>query len=82
MSPSPGAACAGVTKPLLEGSGMLVFDAHLDVAWNAITWNRDQSQPVAELRRREADMSGPARGGCTVSFPELRKGKVRSPSRS
>ena len=31
----------------------LIFDAHLDLAWNAIDWNRDLRQPVAEIRRRE-----------------------------
>ena len=58
---------------------MLIFDAHLDLAWNALDWNRDLCQPVAEtLRRREREqhMSGKGRGESTVSFPELRRGGV------
>jgi len=58
---------------------MLAFDAHLDLAWNAIDWNRDLLQSVAEIRRRELSETGvdfKARGRNTVTFPELRKGKV------
>jgi membrane dipeptidase len=55
---------------------MLIFDAHLDLAWNAIDWNRDLLQPVADIRRQEAGLADKARGGNTVSFPELRRGKV------
>jgi membrane dipeptidase len=56
----------------------LLFDAHLDLAWNAIDWNRDLTQPVAEIRRRERDLKipGKARGESTVSFPDLRRGRV------
>jgi membrane dipeptidase len=55
---------------------MLVFDAHLDLAWNAIDWNRDLMLPVVEIRRREQGMTDKGRGCNTVSFPELRRGKV------
>jgi membrane dipeptidase len=58
---------------------MLVFDAHLDLAWNALDWNRDLLLPVKEIRRREdaePEMDFKARGRNTVSFPELRRGKV------
>src|SRR5580704_15202213 len=48
---------------------MLIFDAHLDLAWNAIEWNRDLLQPVAKIRSSDG-------GQNTVSFPELRRGKV------
>ena len=54
----------------------LIFDAHLDLAWNAIDWNRDLKLPVAEIRQREADQPGKSRGQGTVSFPALRQGKV------
>lgn len=56
----------------------LVFDAHLDLAWNAIDWNRDLKHPVTELRRREIDgrIQGKGRGENTVSFPDLRRGRV------
>lgn len=58
---------------------MLVFDAHLDLAWNALDWNRDLLRSVHDIRRDElADraVDFKARGRGTVSFPELRKGKV------
>jgi membrane dipeptidase len=55
---------------------MIICDAHLDLAWNALDWNRDLRLPVSEIRGREADMTGKGRGCNTVSFPELRRGKV------
>src|SRR6266404_8097905 len=57
---------------------MLVFDAHLDLAWNAIDWNRDLRLPATEIRRREREqgMTDKGRGCNTVSFAELRRGKV------
>src|SRR5436305_3967150 len=56
----------------------LIFDAHLDLAWNAIDWNRDLELPVEQIRRREIDqqISGKGRGENTVSFPALRQGRV------
>src|SRR5947207_9181721 len=57
---------------------MLIFDAHLDLAWNALDWNRDLLLPVNEIRRmeREQGLSNKGRGNNTVSFVELRRGKV------
>jgi membrane dipeptidase len=57
---------------------MLIFDAHLDLAWNALDWNRDLCLPVADIRRREREqnVAGKGRGEGTVSFPELRRGGV------
>jgi membrane dipeptidase len=57
---------------------MLIFDAHLDLAWNAVEWNRDLSRGVTEIRARERqqNMTGNGRGQSTVSFPELRRGGV------
>jgi len=55
----------------------LIFDAHLDLAMNAIEWNRDLSRPLAEIRQREMHMKDkPDRGKGTVCLPELRKGRV------
>jgi len=56
----------------------LIFDAHLDLAWNALDWNRNLLLPVADIRRREVDqkMAGKGRGENTVSFVELRRGGV------
>src|ERR1700751_5774945 len=56
---------------------MLIIDAHLDLAMNAMEWNRDLRQPVDEIREREAAMHDkPDRGNGTVSFDELRKGNI------
>jgi membrane dipeptidase len=55
---------------------MLIFDAHLDLAWNAIDFNRDLLQPIADLRASERGMKEKGRGVNTVCFPELRRGKV------
>lgn len=61
-----------------ESTLMLIFDAHLDLAWNAIDWNRDLRLPVERIRQleRDAGMTDKARCGNTVAFPELRRGKV------
>lgn len=55
---------------------MLIFDAHLDLAWNAIDWNRDLCLEVAEIRRREAGMEKKGAGRGTTSLPELRRAQV------
>jgi membrane dipeptidase len=55
---------------------MIIFDAHLDLAWNALDWNRDLRLPVKEIRRIEQGMKGKGLGCNTVSFVELRRGKV------
>jgi membrane dipeptidase len=55
---------------------MIAFDAHLDLAWNAIDWNRDLRLPVKEIRQQEQGLPEKGRGRNTVSFPELRRGKV------
>jgi membrane dipeptidase len=57
---------------------VIIFDAHLDLAWNAIDWNRDLLLPVEQIRAAEkaAGMTDKGRACNTVSFPELRRGKV------
>jgi membrane dipeptidase len=58
-------------------SQTLIFDAHLDLAMNAIEWNRDLTRPLNEIRQREMHMKDrPDRGKGTVCLPELRKGKI------
>ncbi|WP_138992825.1 dipeptidase [Larkinella sp. C7] len=55
----------------------LIFDAHLDLAMNALEWNRDLSRPLVEIRLREMGMKDkPDRGKGTVCLPELRKGGI------
>ena len=57
---------------------MLIFDAHLDLAWNAIDWNRDLRLSCEDIRAHENDLGLTDKGrGCnTVSLPDLRRGKV------
>ena len=50
---------------------MIVFDAHLDLAWNAIDWNRDLRLSVEAIRAAENSSEVKdfkARGVNTVSF--------------
>lgn len=55
----------------------MIFDAHLDLAMNALDWNRDLRWPLDEIRRAERHLlDRPDRGRGTVSFPEMRKGGV------
>ncbi|HEV8287365.1 MAG TPA: membrane dipeptidase [Chitinophagaceae bacterium] len=56
---------------------MFIIDAHLDLAMNAMEWNRDLRLPLEKIRQREIGMSDkPDRGKGTVSFDELRKGNI------
>lgn len=55
---------------------MLIFDAHLDIAWNAVEWNRNLELPVSEIRNFEKHFDGAFPGPSTVSYPELRRGNV------
>lgn len=56
---------------------MLIMDAHLDLAMNALEWNRDLTRPIDEIRARERRLTDkPDRGKGTVSFPEMRRGGV------
>ncbi len=55
----------------------LIFDVHLDLALNAIEWNRDLRLPLADVRAAEAHLHDkPGRGRGTVSLPEMRRGRV------
>lgn len=56
---------------------MFIFDAHLDLAMNAMEWNRDLTWAVPEIRKSEACMiDRPDRGRNTVSFDAMRKGNI------
>lgn len=55
---------------------MLIFDAHLDLAWNAIDWKRDLEKTVLEIRASEEGMTELGRATNTVCFPELRQANV------
>ena len=55
---------------------MLIIDAHLDLSWNALQWNRDLKRAVYTIRTQENTTPGKGRGLGTVAFPELRQGRV------
>lgn len=56
---------------------MFVFDAHLDLAMNAMEWNRDLTWTVADIRESEEGMADkPDRARNTVSLDAMRKGNI------
>jgi membrane dipeptidase len=55
----------------------LIFDGHLDLAMNALEWNRDLRWTVEDIRRSEEGMTDkPDRAKGTVSLPSMREGGV------
>lgn len=55
---------------------MLLIDGHLDLAMNALYWNRDLNLPVHQTRELEAGMERKGRAAGTVAFPEMRAGNI------
>lgn len=54
-----------------------LVDCHLDLAMNALEWNRDLTRPLAAVRAAEAHLRDrPDRGRGTVCLPELRRAGV------
>jgi membrane dipeptidase len=54
----------------------LIFDAHLDMAWNALEWNRNLELPVEQIRQFERQFQNIVPGAPTVSWQALRAGRV------
>jgi membrane dipeptidase len=66
-----------LTSDLKFFKHMFSIDIHLDLSMNAMEWNRDLRLPVADINARERGRTDlPGRGGVTVSFPEMRKGRT------
>ncbi len=56
---------------------MIIVDAHEDIAWNMLTFQRDYTRSVAETRRLEAGGETPSRNGDTLlGWPEWVRGRV------
>ncbi|MFO7536675.1 MAG: membrane dipeptidase [Chloroflexota bacterium] len=53
---------------------MFIVDAHLDLAYTAVNFNRDLRQPLAAVRQKEPKPG--QRGVATVTFSELQRGGV------
>lgn len=61
----------------MQQKSVFIIDAHLDIAMNAVEWNRDLKKTVPEIRRSEISMTDKLdRAKGTVALPELRKGKI------
>ena len=55
----------------------LIFDGHLDLAMNALEWNRDLRWKIEDIRKGEEAMTDkPDRAKGTVSLPSMREGHV------
>lgn len=55
-----------------------ILDAHLDLAWNALQWNRDLTQSLDDMRHHETHMTDhPARGCGTVTLSEMKKAGIQ-----
>ena len=55
---------------------MLIVDFHLDLAMNALDWDRDLNLTVPETRGLERGMTQKGRAASTVAFPEMRRGRI------
>src|SRR5690606_23287119 len=56
---------------------MLIIDGHLDMAMNAMEWNRNLKESVYTIREREQGMTDKIdRGKGVVALPELRQGNI------
>ncbi|GJM29775.1 MAG: peptidase [Cyclobacteriaceae bacterium] len=63
----------------MKSKHTLIVDAHLDLATNAMTLNRDLTLPVQAIREKEIELGWDDyqdRGKGTVALPELRDGNV------
>jgi len=56
---------------------MRIIDSHLDLAWNALGFDRDLTLPLDELNAQEAHVTdASARGRATVCFPAMRQAGI------
>ena len=56
---------------------MLIVDAHQDLAWNVLTFDRDYTLSAAETRRRERGGDAPIHNGDTLlGWPDYQRGRV------
>ncbi len=63
----------------MKNKYLFTVDSHLDLATNAMTLNRDLTQPVHSIRDKERKLNWndyQDRGSGTVALPELRAGNI------
>ena len=54
----------------------LILDSHLDLAFSALQINRDLTLPATSVRVLDSVETQQSYGSCTVTLPELRRGRV------
>lgn len=62
--------------PIRNPDPLLIVDSHLDLAFSALQLNRDLTHSVTSVRAHEPEPVMRSYGSCTVTFPELRRGRV------
>ncbi len=55
---------------------MFLIDGHLDLAMNALNWDRNLDLDVHAIRQIEAGMTEKGRGCGTTAFPEMRQARM------
>ncbi len=56
---------------------MLIVDAHQDLAWNVLAFDRDYTLSASETRRRERGSEAPIHNGDTLlGWPDYQRGRV------
>ena len=55
---------------------LTLIDGHLDLAMNALLWNRDLERRVHETRQAEEGMPQKGRARGAVAFPEMREARI------
>jgi len=55
---------------------MLLIDSHLDLAMNALNWDRNLDMPAHAIREVEQGMIQKGRARGTTAFPDMRRGEV------
>jgi membrane dipeptidase len=71
--PSPRATWREKRQPSMR----ILFDGHLDLGWNALSWDRDLTLELDALNLADRGLTDhPSRGRATTSLPEMRRGNV------
>ena len=61
----------------MHHDAQLIFDCHLDLAWNALGYKRDLTLPLERLNESERELTDErGRGRATTTLPEMRAGGV------
>ena len=55
---------------------MFIVDAHIDLAYSALRFERDLRQDVQEIRRRESRLKSLPNGVATATVPQLHEGGI------